>query len=252
MTTMQASKAVPADFEREPLLSEKVAEMFLDTIVSRSLRPGDRLPSEKELGERFGVSRTVVREAIRTLAAKGIIEARAGSGLRVVAVKPTAVTESFSLYMQGVEIELSKVHEIRGTLEVQMAATASVRATPEDVATITRIHTDMQAATDLESISRLDVEFHKAIAAATKNQLYGVLLDAMSAPLLDVRLKTFAAGSVPDALASHGRILAAITAGDPRAAKRHMADHLKTISHAITHLDAQSAATLASMDHHDF
>ena len=70
---------------REPRLSDKVAEMMLETILSRRLAVGERLPSERELGEQFGVSRTVVREAVRALVAKGVIEVRSGSGLRVAA-----------------------------------------------------------------------------------------------------------------------------------------------------------------------
>ncbi len=70
---------------REPRLSDKVAELLLETILSPGLQPGDRLPSERELGEQFGVSRTVIREAVRALAAKGVINVRTGSGLRVAA-----------------------------------------------------------------------------------------------------------------------------------------------------------------------
>ena len=86
---------------REPRLSDKVAEMMLETILSNRLQVGDRLPSERELGEQFGVSRTVVREAVRALVAKGVIEVRSGSGLRVAAVAASAVSESMSLYVRG-------------------------------------------------------------------------------------------------------------------------------------------------------
>ena len=87
---------------REPRLSDKVADMMLKTILSERLSVGDRLPSERELGEQFGVSRTVVREAVRALAAKGVIEVRTGSGLRVAAVNAAAVSESMSLFLHGV------------------------------------------------------------------------------------------------------------------------------------------------------
>jgi len=79
---------------REPRLSDKVAERMLETILSNRLNVGDRLPSERELGEQFGVSRTVVREAVRALVAKGVIEVRSGSGLRVAAVDAESVRET--------------------------------------------------------------------------------------------------------------------------------------------------------------
>ena len=80
--------------------------MMLETILSQRLQVGDRLPSERELGEQFGVSRTVVREAVRALVAKGVIEVRSGSGLRVAAVDAAAVSESMSLYLRGGDARL--------------------------------------------------------------------------------------------------------------------------------------------------
>src|SRR5262245_28566351 len=118
---------------REPRLSDKVADMMLETILSRRLQVGDRLPSERELGEQFGVSRTVVREAVRALVAKGVIEVRSGSGLRVAAVDAAAVSESMSLFLRGGSLDFEKVHEVRTLLEVHIAGIAAERATTEDV-----------------------------------------------------------------------------------------------------------------------
>ena len=101
--------------------------MMLDTILSKRLQVGDRLPSERELGEQFGVSRTVVREAVRALVAKGIIEVRSGSGLRVAAVDAAAVSESMSLYLRGGAFDFEKVHEVRALLEMHIAGLAAER-----------------------------------------------------------------------------------------------------------------------------
>jgi GntR family transcriptional regulator, transcriptional repressor for pyruvate dehydrogenase complex len=81
-----SSTNVFCTIEREPRLSDKVADAILETILSHRLRPGDPLPSERELGRQFGVSRTVIREAIRALDARGMLEVRTGSGVRVTAV----------------------------------------------------------------------------------------------------------------------------------------------------------------------
>src|SRR5262245_60536471 len=113
------SDALFEQVSREPRLSDKVADMMLNTILTRQLKPGERLPSERELGEQFGVSRTVVREAVRVLAAKGLIDVRSGRGLRVAAVNATAVSESMSLFLRGSTLDYPKVHEIRTMLEVQ-------------------------------------------------------------------------------------------------------------------------------------
>src|SRR3989442_2687911 len=120
---------------REPRLSDKVAELLLETILSPDLQPGDRLPSERELGEQFGVSRTVIREAVRALAAKGVIDVRTGSGLRVAAVDSATVSESMSLFMRGsTTLDYPKVHEVRAMLEVEIAGLAAERASREDLA----------------------------------------------------------------------------------------------------------------------
>src|SRR5262245_11923930 len=98
------SSSGPVRFDqvaREPKLADKVADLMLARILSGELGVGDRLPSERELGDQFGVSRTVVREAVRALLAKGVLDVRAGSGLRVVAVGPATVSESMNLYVRG-------------------------------------------------------------------------------------------------------------------------------------------------------
>ena len=103
-STRSAGESSPALFgqvAREPRLSDKVADMMLETILSKRLEVGDKLPSERELGEQFGVSRTVVREAVRALVAKGVIEVRSGSGLRVAAVDAAAVSESIEALPPG-------------------------------------------------------------------------------------------------------------------------------------------------------
>jgi DNA-binding FadR family transcriptional regulator len=77
---------------REPRLSDKVARRILEVIVSTPLRPGEALPSERQLGAEFGVSRTVIREALRSLAGKGVVDMTQGRGLRVARVEPSSVS----------------------------------------------------------------------------------------------------------------------------------------------------------------
>src|SRR5689334_8806196 len=87
--------------ERAPTLSDRVTESVLTMITSNALRPGDRLPSERDLGVRFGVSRTVVREAVRSLAAKGVLDVRSGSGAVVARVGPDTAAQTLRLFVQG-------------------------------------------------------------------------------------------------------------------------------------------------------
>jgi GntR family transcriptional repressor for pyruvate dehydrogenase complex len=234
---------------REPRLSDKVADMMLQTILSKRLRVGDRLPSERELGEQFGVSRTVVREAVRALVAKGIIESRSGSGLRVAAVDASAVSESMSLYLRGGDFEFENVHEVRAVLETHIAGLAAERATDDDIARIRVVHDRMvaeAAARDIDAAARDDLEFHRLVAIATHNELYLVLLDSIGTALIDIRRENLGSGSAPMTLDQHAAVLEAIAAHDPAAARSAMAAHLDGVArfwreHSLGKTQAEAA-----------
>ena len=216
---------------RAPRLSDKVAEMMLDTILSKRLEVGDRLPSERELGEQFGVSRTVVREAVRALVAKGVIEVRSGSGLRVAAVDATAVSESMSLFLRGGTLDFEKVHEVRALLEVHMAGLAAERASAADVERLRGVHDRMIAEShDVEAAARDDLEFHRMIALATHNELFLVLMDSIGGALIDIRRENLGSGSAPMTLHQHARVLDRIASHDPEDARDAMATHLEGVA----------------------
>lgn len=225
------SGALFKEVAREPRLSDKVADRMLETILSERLKVGDRLPSERELGEQFGVSRTVVREAVRALVAKGVIEVRSGSGLRVVAVDASTVSASLALYLRGREIDFDRVHEVRSVLEVHMAGLAAERASEEDVRQLREAHEKMAGEiADLDAAAVDDLDFHRRIALATDNVLFLVLMDSVGSVLVDIRRANLGSGSSPMTLAQHEAILEAIAAHDPERARRAMATHLEGVA----------------------
>ena len=229
----ERSSSVPlfSQVKREPRLSDKVADTMLETILANRLNVGDPLPSERELGEQFGVSRTVVREAVRALVAKGVIEVRSGSGLRVAAVNATTVSESMSLYLRGGTLDFEKVQEVRALLEVHLAGLAAERASADDVASLRQIHTRMQNETsDFDAAARDDLEFHRRIARATHNELFLLLLDSIGSSLIDIRRSNFASGSIPMTLNQHQAILERIAAHDPAGARAAMNAHLDSVA----------------------
>lgn len=217
---------------RDVRLSDRVANQLLDSIVSGGLRPGDRLPSERDLAQQFAVSRTVVREAVRSLAGKGIIEARSGRGLTVAAVDASAVGQSMSLYLHGSSsIDYPKVHEIRAMLEVQIAGLAAERASNVEIEQLTGICDRMETVLeDAGEASREDLEFHRILALSTHNELFDMLLSAVGGPLLEIRRETFALEGRPAvALASHREILAQVAARDVAGARGAMRRHLQDV-----------------------
>lgn len=215
---------------RSPRLSDSVAEMMLDTILSRHLQPGDPLPSERELGDQFGVSRTVIREAVRSLSAKGVVSSLPGRGLVVAALDPQNVSSSMNLYLRGQpgEIPYERIHEVRSALEVDCAGRAAERATDAEIEKLRETHKRMgDDLDDIEIASQADVEFHRAIAESTDNQLYLIMLDSIGDVLLEIRRMTL--GLPNDAESGqeqHGEILAAIESHDAKRARKAMRNHL--------------------------
>jgi GntR family transcriptional repressor for pyruvate dehydrogenase complex len=183
------------------------------------------------LAAQFAVSRTVVREASRALAAKGLIEVKAGSG--VVARTPTFehASQSISLFLLGdrAEIDRRKVIEVRGALEVDIAGLAAERRTAENIAEMDGIMADTRGIRERwERFVEWDLSFHAALARATQNELFSLLLDSLGGVLRRVREIGFDARvGPPNAIKHHGAILAQVKAGDAERARDAMRDHLR-------------------------
>ena len=234
---------VAGPVRRESRLSDKVADMMRQAIVTRHLLPGTPLPSERELGEQFGVSRTVIREAVRALAAKGIVEVRSGSGLRVASVDEATALESLSWFIRGGQLDYEKVHEVRATIEVEIAGLAAQRRTEEQLQTLRECHARFQAVIDdVEQAASTDVEFHGLIARAAHNNLFPVLLGSIGDALIGIRQETLARGSGRDTTEAHERILERIAAQDPDGARAAMHDHLETVKR-LSEASVQAAPT---------
>jgi GntR family transcriptional repressor for pyruvate dehydrogenase complex len=217
--------------ERDPSLAERVTLALLNAIASGRLQAGDRLPSERELGEQFDVSRTVVREAVRGLQARGVLKVRPGRGAEVVAVPVSHITETFTMFLRGANahhgLDGEQISEVRETLEIKLVELACARATREDLDLMAHAIDAMAGETDVERASAYDMEFHRLIASATKNTLFVILLDSLGDVLLELRRRSLAvAGRRDEAVAEHRRILAAMAERDVPAARAAMAEHL--------------------------
>lgn len=220
---------------RGATLSEKVAANITQTIMDGDLAPGQKMPSERELGEQFGVSRTVIREAVRSLVASGLVEAHSGRSLRVAEVGPEAVSRAMGMFLHRSDaIDYRRVHEVRAALEIDMVGYAAERATPEDVAHLRELNDKLGtvAEADVERAAELDVAFHHAIGQATGNALFPVLLEAIGPVLLEIRRRAFQSPELRRyALQAHQQILDRIAAGEAEEARAAMRAHLETAEH---------------------
>jgi GntR family transcriptional repressor for pyruvate dehydrogenase complex len=218
---------------REPRLADKVASRILEVIVESPLGPGETLPSERDLGEQFGVSRTVIREALRTLAGKGVVEMGQGRGLRVARVEPSTVHESMRLFLRGrPALDYSRVHEVRALLETEVAALAAQRATAEDLAALAESCEEMAGVLpDAKRAVEADLAFHGRLARSTHNELFTVLLDAIVGPLVEIRVETFETVEhrAEIALAAHRAIYKEVAGKCVDGARAAMREHLDDV-----------------------
>lgn len=237
--------------DRSPRLYEVVSDQLVAAIREAGLEPGDRIPSERELCERFGVSRTVVREAIRHLAAKGLLEAHSGSGVRVAPIGHRSVSDSIELYLSQREpLDADKLDEVRRSLELKTTELAARRGTDEHLEQIVLTCERLaEVADDPEEASRADVEFHRAIAAATENELFLVLVDSLGEVLLNIRRATLGdPGRVETTLDQHRRIAEAVRRRDVDGAITAMSDHLDDSSVVLREALERSAEAVDAPD----
>jgi len=224
--------------DRDETLTSRVTGQVEKMIVADLLRPGDKLPAERDLALRFQVSRTVVREAIRSLAAKGLVEVRQGRGTTVSMPSVESLTQPMTLLLRGGgrELDHKKVIEVRSALEIEIAGLAARRRTSQDLEAMELILEDRAGTReDRQAFVAWDMAFHSALARATHNELFSLLLDSVAAVLRTVRELGFNVPGTPDrAFAFHRRILDQVTAGDPEKARRAMAKHLAESEQTMT------------------
>jgi GntR family transcriptional repressor for pyruvate dehydrogenase complex len=214
--------------QRSERLADRVASALIDSIVSGRLEPGDKLPPERELCEQFGVSRPVVREAVRSLIAKGLLVDSPRRGHVVSTLRQETVTESLTLYMRGQRLEYGKLMEVRSVIEVANAGLAAERASAAELDALREAAGRFVLGLSAEDAAVADVEFHRQIATATGNEFFEALLDSIREILLAVQLPTLAEPKiVRGAMRAHAKILAQIEAGDSEGARDAMREHLR-------------------------
>lgn len=214
---------------RAPKLADHVTTQLQELILSQRLKPGERLPPERDLAEMFAVSRTVVREAVRSLVAKGLLEVRSGSGTYICSVRPAAVAESLGILMRSAGSSYRKIHEVRQLLEVEIARLAAERASAQDIDALERTIRDLELTEgNPDAFAEADVAFHATLARATDNELFSIVLDSIADVLLQVRQKgAQISGTVQRAIHHHTAILARVKAHDAAGAQQAMRDHLE-------------------------
>ncbi len=212
-------------------LYEKIVEQIEAQVLKGELHYGDRLPTERELADKFGVSRTAVREAVKALVEKGLVQSYPGRGTFITNGASRAVRDSLGFMMKiGATEGSDNLVETREILEPEIAALAAERASDEDLATLRQCLATMDAAlNDADAFIEADLNFHLALARATQNALIPTLIDPIVGLLREHRKQIFLANGAPRGQQHHKRILEAVARHDPEAARQAMRAHLHQV-----------------------
>ncbi len=218
---------------------ERVAEQIEKRILEGELRKGDRLPTERELAEQFQVSRTAVREAMKSLAQKGLIDMRPGRGTIVIDGAREAMQNSISLMMK---LKLGEVGgsdnlvEFRVILETEIAALAAARATEKEILAMREaIRVMDENLNDADAFISADNAFHEALAQATQNALILILINSIVHLLSEQRKQIFETEGGPQrGQIHHRRILESVMRRDPEAARAAMRSHLQQVREDVS------------------
>ena len=227
-----ASEIMPAGRARGGLVKQ-ISDELRGEVGSGRFEVGDKLPSQAELSDRFLVSRTVIREAIASLQADGLLEARQGAGVFVIA-RSAPTNGTFQAIDQARISSMLETLELRSAVEIEAAGLAALRRSPAQEEAIFRAH---HAVAELVGSGQLsahgDFAFHRSIAAATNNPRFVEFLDLLGQSAIPRTAMPTAEGAtliplqLDGIVEEHRRIAQAISAGDEAASREAMRIHLK-------------------------
>lgn len=216
----------PLQNDRSSLV-EKVCRQLTLAIRQERKNDPELLPPERELAIQFGVSRPVVREAMKRLELQGLLEVRHGIGTRVVNRLHAPLNGSITLLIDDAHARLHQSLEVRAALEPEVARLAAERITPAARRQLRAAHRKLEEAQELPEAIEADMEFHRALAQVSGNEIFGLVLSSMADLGRASRQATISVAGVEVARTQHARILEAVIRGDAKAAEAAMRQHIQ-------------------------
>lgn len=234
MLSVVGTPAPGAEPSRQPYSPgyEQVATEILRYITTHGLRPGERVQTEAEFARQLGVSRSQVREAVKTLAALGRVTVRKGIGILVSEPAGGLLPEALTRFLPVDVEDIVALFELRRLIESECARLAASRATPLELRRIALAADGCENAAradDFVAFRGLDTEFHCAVAAASHNSFFRSLLEMVTqlrAQVIDLALHGARSGSLADAAADHRAVIDAILDGEGELAAQRIARHV--------------------------
>jgi GntR family transcriptional regulator, transcriptional repressor for pyruvate dehydrogenase complex len=230
---------------RTARLSDQVVEQIQAAIFAQQWKPGDKLPSEKELAEQFGTSRATIREAIRVLELAGLVKTRSGYHGGPFVVEPTyqLIGNSLRSLLRMNKFDLTELFDVRLVIEPRVAELAATYASESDLAELVASFRDEEAVVRSgHEASTRHTRFHFLLARASKSSLLAILISAILDLMttFDASHPTTVAGSA-QVVREHEALLAAIQARDPVRARTLMQQHLTSTRDQLSALPSIAA-----------
>jgi GntR family transcriptional repressor for pyruvate dehydrogenase complex len=230
-------------------LYEQIVQQIEESILSGSLKTGEQLPAERELAQQFGVSRTAVREAVKALREKGLVEAFSGRGTFITNGTSQSIRQSLDRMLKIGQPEGSlQLAEVRAILEPGIAALAATRIEESHLATMREAYAVMdRKRDDPQAYIEADLDFHLSLAEAAANPIILSLIDSIVGVLREQRIRIFNVVGGPErGQFHHKRILEAVEQRDPVKAQEAMRAHLDQVRDDSAASTAQSSSGVAS------
>lgn len=221
------------DIERpkNSTLSDNIMDQLTNLIVQGKLKSGDRLPSERELSEMFGVSRTSIREAIKGLSKVGLFRIIPGKGTYIESDTENVKSLAYTFLLS--EKDINSLYEAREVVQAEMSRLAAERATEADIAEIRKAIMKAKEADNVMDQAKVDVEFDLGIARAAKNTVLLKFLYSIQEFMRLTRMKYITYERYSNSIQDHTRILELIEQGKGHEAGEAMKKHIKSIKKSI-------------------
>src|SRR5215475_554341 len=231
---MQAATKPEFETIRKNKVYEEVARQ-IERLILTKLHPGDKLPAERELAEMLGVSRSSIRDAMRSLELVGLVEPRQGAGTVVREISADVLVTPLANVLAHKRQLVGELLEFRKMLEPPLAARAAEKASPEAASRIEEIFRRQEKKVrDGELAVEEDTEFHYAIAQASGNSVVLKVMDVVMDLLRETRSRSLQSEGRPQkSLAGHRKILAAIKRRDGAAAEAAMRQHIRDVEQMV-------------------
>ena len=229
---------------RKTKIYHEIVEQIKGLITEGRIKPGDRLPPERELAELFKASRNSVRDAIRVLEQMGLIESRQGDGTYVRTLSPEELAEPLALCLLQSRTQMGELWEVRRVLEPALAESAAARITEEELAELEAVLDAQRQKVEAGFIAlEEDAAFHYGIAQAARNGVMLRVMDTLVDLLRQSRERSLQQRDRPAySHVGHVRILAALRRRDPAAARAEMLQHLREIEERVFTTEGEEEA----------